>query len=352
MKSVSLNDIAARIGISKYSVSRALTGKPGVSDATRQRVLRVAHEMGYVHAALERRAADSGDRPVVLLIPLQDVEDAEFWMGVIAGAVSEATELGYTFATRPIDTADDGARAPTTLVQGVIVAGSKARAALRPYLEAGVPASLVTYPTPLEPFDAVHAADWEGGAMVAKHLVELGHERLAYVTEGPEKPSFAARARGFRETATAGSGVDVVELHIDRDEPGLSFERAYAVLAEDGRAPTGLLASTDSIAFAVAAALGRLGLVVPQDVSLVGFNDAVGSSRFVPKLTTLRIPTVDIGAAAMRFLHERIEGARTPARRLEFAPMFVLRESTAGFRAKVDRGAGRVSGGARLEVGR
>ncbi len=345
MKSVSLSDIAARLGISKYSVSRALTGKPGVSEATRLRVLRVAQEMGYVHAALEQRTTDAGDRTVVLLIPMQDLDDAEFWMGVIAGAVSQATELGYTFATRPIDSADDGTRAPAPLVQGVIVAGSKARSALGPYVEAGVPASLVTYPTPLEPLDAVHAADWEGGAIVADHLVELGHERLAYVTEGPEKPSFAARARGFRQAAMAHGSIDVVEMHIDRDEPGLSFERAYQGLAEQGRAPSGLLASTDSIAFAVAAALGRLGLVVPQDVSLVGFNDAVGSSRFVPKLTTLRIPTGDIGAAAMRFLHERIEGVRAPARRLEFAPTFVLRDSTASSRAKVTRDA-------ELEVGR
>lgn len=340
MKSVSLSDIAARLGISKYSVSRALTGKPGVSDATRQRVLRVAQEMGYVHAALEERTTDPRERTVVVLIPLQDLDDAEFWMGVIAGAVSEATELGYTIATRPIDSADDGTRAPRPLVQGVIVAGSKARSALPPFVEAGVPASLVTYPTPLEPFDAVHAADWEGGAMVAKHLAELGHVRLAYVTEGPEKPSFAARARGFREAAMAESGIEVGEMHIDCDEPGLSFERQYEVLAEERRAPTGLLTSTDSVAFAVAAALGRLGFDVPRDVSLVGFNDAVGSSRFVPKLTTLRIPTGDIGAAAMRFLHERIEGVRTPPRRLEFAPTFVLRDSTAAFRAKVTQGAG------------
>lgn len=345
MKSVSLSDIAERLGISKYSVSRALTGKPGVSDATRRRVLRVAQEMGYVHPALEQRPTDPGERTVVVLIPLQDLDDAEFWMGVIGGTISAAAQLGYTIATRAIDSADDGTRVSRHIVQGVIVAGSKARSALPPYLEAGVPASLITYPTPLEPFDAVHAADWEGGAMVAKHLADLGHVRLGYVTEGPERPSFAARARGFRDAAAGERGVDVVEMHIDGDEPGLSFERAYAALADEDRAPTGILASTDSIAFAIAAALGRLGLEVPRDMSLVGFNDAVGSSRFVPKLTTLRIATGDIGAAAMRFLHERIEGSRTPARRLELAPTFVLRDSTAAVRAKAVRSAG-------LEVGR
>jgi LacI family transcriptional regulator len=330
LKRVSLNDIAARLGISKYSVSRALTGKPGVSDVTRQRVLRVAHEMGYRHFALRQGATDRGDRTVVLLIPVQDLEDGEFWMGVIAGAVSQATELGYTFVTHPLASDDDVMHAPTQHVRGVIVAGSKARRALRSYAEAGVPAALVTYATPLESFDTVHAADWEGGAAAAEHLVGLGHRRLAYVTEGPEKPSFAARARGFREGATVGDGsVDVEDVQIDRDEPGLSFERRYQALASSGMAPTGILASTDAVAFAIAAALGRLGLHVPRDVSLVGFNGGVASSRFVPKLTTLRIPTAEIGAAAMRFLHERIEGVRTPARRLLVAPTLVLRDSTA-----------------------
>lgn len=336
MKRVSLVDIAAQLGLSKYSVSRALTGKPGVSDTTRQRVLHVAQEMGYRHFALRQEGTDFGDRTVVLLIPLMDLDDGEFWVGVIAGAVSQATELGYTVVTHPLASDDDAMRAPMQQVRGVIVAGSKARPALRTYAEAKVPASLVTYATPLESFDTVHAADWEGGAAAAEHLVGLGHRRLAYVTDGPEKPSFAARAAGFREAAARCHGaVEVEEVHLDRDEPGLSFERAFGALLEGGDVPTGILASTDAVAFAVAAALGRLGFLVPRDVSLVGFNGGVASSRFVPKLTTLRIPTSEIGAAAMRFLHERIEGVRTPARRLEFVPALVLRDSTAALQPKV-----------------
>lgn len=337
MKRVSLDDIAARLGISKYSVSRALTGKPGVSEATRRRVLQIARELQYRDFARED-ATTEGDGLVVLLIPYQDLEDGEFWMGVMAGAVSEATELGYAFVTQPLTGDDEVARVPSQQVRGVIVAGSKARPALQPYAEAGVPTSLVTYATPLEKFDTVHAADQEGGTAAARHLIELGHRRLAYVTEGPEKPSFAARSRGFHDGADG--GVTVTDLHIDRDEPGLSFERQFRALAESGKAPTGILASTDSVAFAIAAALGRLGLLVPKHVSLIGFNGGAASSRFVPKLTTLQIPTRDIGANAMRFLHERIEGLHAPARRLQLAPTLVLRDSTAAVHAEAAGGAG------------
>jgi LacI family transcriptional regulator len=332
MKQVTLEDVAARVGISKYSVSRALSGKPGVSKGTRLAVITAARAMGYQHRALAPQGLAVENSNIVLLIPHQDIADIEFWMGVINGASEEAEQLGYTFITRPFTEANSQRPTPLENVHGLIVAGSRARIAMQPYLDAGVPASLVTYPQPLEPFDAVYSADVEGGYAVGEHLIKLGHRRLAFVTEAPEKPSFAARARGLREAARA-QGVQVEEIHIDPDEPGTSFEAACRTA---GDLPfSAVLASTDGIAFTVIWTLNRLGLNVPDDISVVGYNDTAQASRFVPKLTTLRIPTREIGAMAMRFLHERITGthAAYPPRRLVFAQELVLRESTAPYKA-------------------
>lgn len=333
MKKVTLSDIAARLGISKYSVSRALSGRDGVGEATRREVMETARAMGYRHAALARGPAGTARPSVILLIPYQDVEDAEFWMGLISGASRQADALGYTFVTRPMERHQPHEPANMDDVAGVIVAGSRARPAWRPYREAGIPATLATYATPLEAFDTVHAADREGGMAVARHLIDLGHTRLAFVSEAFDKPSFAARARGFREVAEAAPEVTIEDIAIDAEAPGASFQEAYRARAGRGAGPTGVLASTDGIAFAVASALGRLGLQVPGDVSVVGVNDAAGSARFVPRLTTLHIPTFALGRAAMQFLHERIEGADGAPRRLELAPTFVARDSTAPPRA-------------------
>lgn len=328
MKRVTLEHLSVELGISKYSVSRALSGKPGVSESTRERVVQVARELGYRHRAVLRPRRTASQRTIVLLIPHHDVDDVAYWMGLIAGASREAEDFGYTFVTRPLEA--EGGHRPANLddVAGVIVAGSRARPAMEPYLDVGVPAVLATYPGPLEPLDAVHNADHEGGLTVAQHLIGLGHQRLAFVSEALNKPSFAARACGFRDVAETGRA-SVEEIGIEPDRPGASFERAYRDLAERGEGPTGIFASTDEVAFAVAWALGRLGLNVPRDVSVVGFNDAFGSARFVPPLTTLRAPTRELGAVAMRFLHERIEGRDDAPRRFQLAPTLIIRHSTA-----------------------
>jgi LacI family transcriptional regulator len=328
MKRVTLDSLAVELGISKYSVSRALGGKRGVSEETRQRVLDVARAHGYRHAAVGSRRRAGGQDVIVLLIPHQDVADVEFWMGIIAGAGRVAEDLGYKFVTRPLELGDDHQPVGLEQIVGVIVAGSGARPAMRPYLDAGVAVAMVTYPLPLEAVDIVGNADDEGGIVVAQHLMELGHTRLAFVTEAPDKPSFAARGRGFGEAAAA-AGLGVEQITIDPERPGATFERHYRELATRGEGPTGVFASTDAIGFAVAWALGRLGLNVPRDVSLVGFNDGYGSARFVPRLTTLRAPTQEMGAATMRFLHDRIEGSDGPPRRLRLAPTLIVRDSTA-----------------------
>jgi LacI family transcriptional regulator len=330
MKQVTLEDIASHLGISKYSVSRALSGKPGVSERTRFSVMNAARGLGYRHpAVLEKDEASDGN--IILLIPREDVQDSEFWMDVISGAEKEAEKFNLALITRPFSSNGLAQQLQfRASVRGLIVAGSRARAAMAPYIEAGIPTTLITYPEPLERLDSVTTADCEGGHMVGKYLLDLGHTQLAFVTEAPNKPSYSERFRGFGEAVNTREAARLETMHINPNNPGVSFEEAYRAMLERKQAPTAIFASTDGIAFLVMWALSRLGLSVPRDVSVVGFNDTVQASQFVPKLTTLRIPKHEIGAMAMRYLHQRATGenAALPPRRLLLAPEFVQREST------------------------
>ena len=328
MKQVTLDDIAARLGLSKYSVSRALSGKSGVSDHTRASVLHAARELGYRHPAVLGSRETSAGGNIVLLIPREDVHDSEFWMEVISGAEAEAERLGFFLITRPLANNALSHKPSPQGMQGLIVAGSKAREAMAGYLEMEIPITLITYPKPLETFDTVTIGDWEGAYVAGEHLIELGHTRLAFVSDRPYKPSNAERARGFREVVAAHEGIRLETFHIQPDEPSVSFERAYAAALDKDDPPTAVLASTDGVAFNVIWALSRLGLNVPKDVSVVGFNDTVQASQFVPKLTTLRVPKRHIGAAAMQSLYRRIKGEDGPPKRLSLPPEFILRDST------------------------
>jgi LacI family transcriptional regulator len=330
MNRTTLDDIAAQLGLSKYSVSRALSGKAGVSEQTRQVVIEAAQALGYRYRGMARASNVRATGTVALLIPHSDVDDIEFWMGVISGASDEAEALGYTFVTRPIKSVANHAPLNVAAFKGIIVAGSRARAAMQPYLEAGIPASLVTYAKPLEQHDTIHSADFEEGVAAGEYLIGIGHRSLAYVTEAPDKPSFNRRACGLEAAVRSHEGCLFTEIDIDSTRPGASFEAMYQVLRRERNAPTAILTSTDGLAYTVLWALNRLGLSVPGDVSVMGHNDRVDSTKIVPPLTTIRIATYQIGRFAMRFLHERMQGqSMIPARRLELKPELIIRDSTA-----------------------
>jgi DNA-binding LacI/PurR family transcriptional regulator len=118
-----------------------------------------------------------------------------------------------------------------------------------------------------------------------------------------------------------------VEVFLIAD--GADFEAQYRALVQQGKAPTALLCGTDGLAFTAIQALSHLGLSVPKDVSVVGFNDTPQAAQFRPKLTSVSVPKYEIGRKAVQNLHERLTGRRTLATRTQFVPQLVVRDSCA-----------------------
>jgi LacI family transcriptional regulator len=321
-KSVTLDDIAAHTGLSKYSVSRALAEKSGVSAETRERIQDAARSLGY--RATKAKAEQRERYRALLFVPYEDVSDHEFWMETIGGAEQEAVLLGIDLITRPFR---EGMplQSASERVDGVVVAGSLARHASDGYVRRGTPIAMITYPNPLEDCDFVTVADAEGAAAVAQHVCKLGHTRLGFVTRALHKPTYTERLRGFQQTAQElGSSVEVFLI-----ADGADFEAQYRALVQQGKAPTALLCGTDGLAFTAIQALSHLGLNVPKDVSVVGFNDTPQAAQFRPKLTSVSVPKYEIGRKAVQNLHERLTGRRTLATRTQFVPQLVVRDSCA-----------------------
>lgn len=338
MKRVTIEDIAERLGLSKFSVSRALSGKPGVSDATRARVVRVAREMGYqLPTRQEPTGAKEGGGNLVLIIRRDEVHDHEFWMDVMSGCEETARKIGYSLVTRPLSLEEMEQPPPLHNVDGLLVAGSRARPAMDRYLTSNIPTVLITYPEPLEDIDSVTIADYEGGFAMAEHLIQLGHRRLVFVSDTPDKPSHSWRNAGFRARVEMEQGAEIIQLAIAPDAPGASFEKAFFNRSPVDDLPTAIFCATDGLALTVMWALNRNGVSVPDDVSVVGCNDILEAQRATPELTTLQIPKREIGTEAVLSLIQRINGERIgkPPRRLVLMPRLVVRSSTAAPSGKV-----------------
>jgi LacI family transcriptional regulator len=321
---VTIQDVADKLGLSKFSVSRALSGKPGVAATTRSRVLRAAHAMGYrVHADMAHAIGQ------ILFVRQEiDMVSSELWLNTLHGAEAEAQRLGYMMVPRQARLLDqDGEIDPA--VVGLILAVPRATDDIAEAAgRTGLPVVCATYVEPMSRFDHVVCADWEAGVAVARMLTGLGHRSVAFVHGSTLPLGRAERYRGFRDgmLETAGTAVDDIVF----DET-LGFRKAFSAHLSDGGAPTALFCAHDGIAVSAVSELLQLGLRIPDDISIVGYSDFAAATQISPRLTTVRVPHVEMGGAMVRCIADRLaspeRGSRPPIR-ISMAAEIVRREST------------------------
>lgn len=331
VKDVTLETLAEHLNLSRYSVSRALSGKDGVSETTRQAVLNLAHELGYQHPALVRGGQVNKGNNVMLLIP-QDVEyGGAFWLSVLGGAEEEAERLGFNLITRPLSNDKQYAKVLRhRKIHGLIGIGYRSRELIDTFLGSGIPITLITHPNPLEKVDTVTSRNWEGGYAVGRHLLELGHKRLLFVSDTSGHPTQKERFRGLSEAIKEHPDVTSDEIQVPLENQSALFEESYAATLSSGKEATAVFCALDTFALNVIWALQRLKLNVPYDVSVVGYSDSPEATQFEPKLTTVRSPTRQLGIAAMQNLYRQIQsnGVAGSPRHLALSPELVVRDST------------------------
>jgi LacI family transcriptional regulator len=326
---LTIQDVADKVGVSKFSVSRALSGKSGVGEATRNRVLQAAHAMGY------RVSEDLMAKPDRILFVRQEIDpvSSELWLNVMHGAEREAERHGFSIVPRQVRYLRDPSQLDRS-VAGLILAVprpddfSEALARLR------LPVVCASYAKPLERIDHVVGADWEAGMGVDRLLLDLGHREMAFVHGSATLLGRAERFRGFRDGVLMQANTSVDDIIFDE---ALGFRNAFLDYLRGGGAPTALFCAHDGIAVNVVSELTHLGVRVPRDISIVGFNDFISASQVSPRLTTVRTPQVEIGAAMVRCILDRLsdpEAAARPPLRLALVAEIVQRESTGPVAAK------------------
>lgn len=330
-----LAEVAKHVGVSQATVSRVLNDKPGISDATRAAVLTALDVLGY-----ERPTKLRGERARLVGLVLPEFANPIFpaFAEAAAGALAKR---GFTpvLCTRTIDDVPEADYLDILLEQnaaGVIFAGGLYQQAdadhehYRRMRERGLPAVLVNSAWDGLDFPRVSTDDAHAVDMAYGHLAALGHERIGAVLGPPDHVPSRRKLTAYR-AARARYRHDGAEL-VARG--GFSLEQGHvsaSTLVAQGA--TGLICASDVLALGAIRAVRRGGLSVPDDISVVGYDDSAMMTFTEPPLTTIRQPIDAMAQAAVALLVSHTNGNPAPSDEMFYEPELVVRASTGPVRA-------------------
>lgn len=315
-----LKDVATTAGVSIATASNVLRNTKATSPDVRERVLRAAEELGYVPNPHAQSLRTGQSRTLGLVVP--DLTNPYF--PALAQAI-ETTARAHGYALLVMDAGDDAGReaASLALMASYRVAGVvwvPVSDAVKP----DFPFPIVTVDRPVPGCDAVVADHAAGGALIAQHVVALGHERVGLLSGPGALPSAASRRAGF--IAAAADAVTVVWEY----EVPFSSDLPVEVVAQLQRPACSLVVcANDAVAVAVLRILRDAGIEVPGQLSVVGFDDVPWAAFVEPALTTVRQPLAELGAGAVEVLLDRLARPATPPQRRTLPVTLVARRSTA-----------------------
>jgi len=312
---VTIRDVAAKAGVGIATASRALNDEPEVSEATRQRVLEAASNLGFRRSsvALGLKRGTTDNIGVAIMSRHAPVVLNPFYMEVIGGIeeVLEAADKHLVLSSLKrredlLDLASEG-RVDGLLVVGCDVS-DEILAALR---ERQVPVVLIDNAFPGLP--SVVTDHEQAGRLAALHLLACGRSRFAFVSENLDNPNFGARLAGFRaELEAAGRALDERAVSAGGDAWDGGYYAMQKILDRLDEPPDAVCAANDPAAMSAVKALAARGLRTPEDVAVVGVDDIHLAAYQVPPLTTVRVDKLGLGRTGARLLLERLEGGDVP----------------------------------------
>ncbi len=327
-----LAEVAKQVGVSEATVSRVLNEKPGVSEATRQAVLTALDVLGY-----ERPSKLRGERARLVGLFLPELQNPIFpaFGEVVGGGLAQNgyTPVLCTQTVGGISEADNVELLLQQHVSGVVFVGGQYTQQDAPHdhyarlAELRLPTVLVNAPVSDLSFATVSTDDAVAIELAWSHLVQLGHRRIGLVLGPadhiPSQRKLAAAERIAQVTGVPLPAEQVVHSHYSLE----AGQAATARLLTSG--VTAVICASDPLALGAIRAVRRAGKNVPDDVSVVGFDDSALMNSIDPPLTTVRQPIEPMGRMVIELLVAQLSGTAAPAEEYLFEPELVVRGSTA-----------------------
>ncbi|MDX1994708.1 MAG: LacI family DNA-binding transcriptional regulator [bacterium] len=323
-------DVARESGVSYATVSRALNGYEFVKPSTREKVLLAAEKLGYVPNNQARSLAGGRSNLIGILAPALD---NGYIAEIIRGIDEELAKSSYNlilYTTHRHHGKESNYVA--SIVNGV-ADGLLLIVPLIPttYLDAlrhqNFPHVLIDQSDFAEKSGVVNATNWQGAYDATQYLLQLGHQRIGFIGGMAELSSAIERLNGYRTALEDAQLPSLDELITVGDFTEAGGYAATQKLLNVPHRPTAIFASNDLSAFGAMEAIRQHGLRIPDDISVVGFDDIPQASIAHPKLTTVRQPLEQMGRVAVKMLLEQIEDQSRPPRRVTLATRLIVRDS-------------------------
>ncbi|HWO95852.1 MAG TPA: LacI family DNA-binding transcriptional regulator [Bacillus sp. (in: firmicutes)] len=328
---ITIYDVAKKAGVSTATVSKILNDTGSISEKTRLKVQKVMDELQYQPSMIASALKGKSTNTIGLLIPdLSNPIFAEY-----AKYIEErGQELGFSVIMCNTDANPDKELRYISLlkqkqVDGIIVAARfKNIKLLRELIKEKFPLALIAQDLPALPIDSVTVDDYLGGYQVTEYLLSLGHQNIGVVAEGDR--SSKERIRGYQQ-ALIDAGLKTDEdLIVVCNQPTRECARLNAGrLLDLEKRPSAIFGCNDLLAVGVMQAAHERGLTIPNDLSVIGFDNTELSEVVVPSLTTVQQPLRDIGHHVVDLLTRKIEGKSKTTHRVVLLPDLVARQSTA-----------------------
>jgi LacI family transcriptional regulator len=328
---VTIRDVAARAGVSVATVSKVINQRYGVAAETNARVLAVIEELGYEASLVAQSLRNHRTNVIGILVADLEPFSTELLKGAADAIRGTGFELVvYSAGGRTSDHVGWERRYLSRL-SGTLIDGAMLVTPTVTNVQYDAPIVAVDPHTGPSDLVTIDSDNLRGGRLATEHLLDLGHRRIAMLTGRPDLQSAQLREEGYRQAmAAAGATVDEKLVAVGAYDPEIAVDAALELLTGPDR-PTAVFAANDLSAIATIEAATRLGLRVPDDLSVVGFDNVPESALCVPPLTTVDQPIRKMGQRAVELLVSLIRGEQPESFHVTLETNLIVRQSARVF---------------------
>lgn len=334
---ITIKEVAKKAGVSTATVSLVLHNKRRISDETRKKVLKAVQELNY-HPSQAARGLVLKQTGNIGFILTEDhfLRTEPFYTKIFLGTEFETRNSNYFVLLSTIPTVfTDEEPLPRFVeqqnVDGLIIAGKVPLKFVEKISTLNLPVIFVDYYPPKGDLSAVLIDNIKGGLLATQHLIDLGHQKIAFIGGDIEHPSINERLIGYK-LALEKNGLEFNADLVVTGEKSTSKENGFnavCALFERGVSFTALFACNDAMAIGAMECLKKRGINIPQQINVVGFDDIESDIFQDPPLTTIAVPKFDMGIEAMKLMRDLLDKNIRKNKKILVPVELVVRESTA-----------------------